>query len=79
MRLGFNWPLGPLELAELIGPARAVGILDALRELHGEAYRASPLLRWAAADGVPLRDLGRARLDLRPSTRFRIQSCAWGD
>ncbi len=59
MRLGFNWPLGPLEWADLIGPARAVGILDALRELHGEAYRASPLLRWAAADGVALRELGR--------------------
>jgi 3-hydroxyacyl-CoA dehydrogenase len=57
MRLGFNWPLGPLEWADLVGAAHAVGVLDALRELHGEAYRASPLLRWAAADGVPLRDL----------------------
>jgi 3-hydroxybutyryl-CoA dehydrogenase len=57
MRLGFNWPLGPLEWADLIGPAHAVGVLDALRELHGEAYRASPLLRWAADDGVALREL----------------------
>jgi 3-hydroxybutyryl-CoA dehydrogenase len=59
MRLGFNWPLGPLEWAELIGPARAVGLLDDERELRGEAYRASPLLRRAAADGLSLRDTGR--------------------
>jgi 3-hydroxybutyryl-CoA dehydrogenase len=57
MRLGFNWPLGPLEWAELIGPARAVGLLDELRELNGEAYRASPLLRRAGADGIALREL----------------------
>ncbi len=54
MRLGFNWPLGPLEWAELLGPARAVGILDTHRELRGEAYRASPLLREAASSGAPL-------------------------
>jgi 3-hydroxybutyryl-CoA dehydrogenase len=54
MRLGFNWPIGPLELADRLGPARAVGILDELRELHGEAYRAAPLLREAAASGEPL-------------------------
>jgi 3-hydroxybutyryl-CoA dehydrogenase len=54
MRLGFNWPIGPLELADLLGPARGVGILDELRELNGEAYRAAPLLRQAAASGEPL-------------------------
>ena len=57
MRLGFNWPLGPIEWSEAIGPARAVGILDEQRELQGEAYRASPLLRRAAADGASLREL----------------------
>ena len=31
MRLGFNWPAGPLEFAELLGPARAVEILEGLR------------------------------------------------
>jgi 3-hydroxybutyryl-CoA dehydrogenase len=54
MRLGFNWPLGPLEWADRLGPARAVGILDELRELNGDGYRAAPLLRRAAADGEPL-------------------------
>ena len=31
MRLGFNWPLGPLEFAELIGVERAVELLEALQ------------------------------------------------
>jgi 3-hydroxybutyryl-CoA dehydrogenase len=39
MRLGFNWPCGPIELTELIGPERAVSLLEGLRERHGEAYR----------------------------------------
>ena len=40
MRLGFNWPLGPLAITELIGPRRAVELLDRLAAEHGEAYRA---------------------------------------
>jgi 3-hydroxybutyryl-CoA dehydrogenase len=39
MRLGFNWPRGPLELTELIGAKRAVELLEELRKEHGEAYR----------------------------------------
>ena len=45
MRLGFNWPLGPLEWGERLGWSRAVGTLEALRETHGEPYRPAPLLR----------------------------------
>jgi 3-hydroxybutyryl-CoA dehydrogenase len=52
MRLGFNWPVGPLEWGELIGWSRALGILEDLRELHGEAYRPAPKLRDLAAGGV---------------------------
>jgi 3-hydroxybutyryl-CoA dehydrogenase len=45
MRLGFNWPLGPLELTELIGAEHAAAMLEELREKHGDAYRpASGLL-----------------------------------
>jgi 3-hydroxybutyryl-CoA dehydrogenase len=51
MRLGFNWPLGPLEWGELLGWARALETLEALRVLHGEAYRPAPLLREKAAGG----------------------------
>jgi 3-hydroxybutyryl-CoA dehydrogenase len=42
MRLGFNWPRGPLELTELIGRDRAVALLEELREQHGDAYRPAP-------------------------------------
>ena len=49
MRLGFNWPLGPLEWGERLGWGRALETLEALRELHGEAYRPAPLLREKAA------------------------------
>jgi 3-hydroxybutyryl-CoA dehydrogenase len=45
MRLGFNWPLGPLELTTLIGPERAADLLEELRGEHGEAYRSAPRLR----------------------------------
>ena len=49
MRLGFNWPRGPFEWAEAIGPARVVSVLDALgSELDAERYRVAPLLRDAS-------------------------------
>jgi 3-hydroxybutyryl-CoA dehydrogenase len=44
MRLGFNWPRGPLELTELLGARRALALLEELRAEHGEAYRPAPLL-----------------------------------
>jgi 3-hydroxybutyryl-CoA dehydrogenase len=44
MRLGFNWPRGPLELTDLVGPARAGALLEALRAEHGDAYRPAPRL-----------------------------------
>ncbi|MGH2955429.1 MAG: 3-hydroxyacyl-CoA dehydrogenase NAD-binding domain-containing protein [Solirubrobacterales bacterium] len=51
MRLGFNWPIGPLQWGTRMGWARALGILEELRELEGEAYRPAPLLRRHAAGG----------------------------
>jgi 3-hydroxybutyryl-CoA dehydrogenase len=45
MRLGYNWPVGSLEWGERLGWAHALGVLEELRELHGEAYRPAPLLR----------------------------------
>lgn len=50
MRLGFNWPLGPLEFSGLIGAERAVALLEDLRARHGEAYRPAPRLVVAAKD-----------------------------
>jgi 3-hydroxybutyryl-CoA dehydrogenase len=48
MRLGFNWPLGPVEFAELIGVERAVDLLERLQEANGDAYRPAPGLLAAA-------------------------------
>jgi 3-hydroxybutyryl-CoA dehydrogenase len=45
MKLGFNWPLGPLGFAELIGPDRAADLLEELQAEKGDAYAPSPLLR----------------------------------
>lgn len=45
MQLGFNWPRGPLGIAKLIGPGRALAILEELRAEKGEAYLPAPLLR----------------------------------
>jgi 3-hydroxybutyryl-CoA dehydrogenase len=44
MRLGFNWPLGPLELRELIGAERAAELLEGLRGRLGDAYAPAPAL-----------------------------------
>jgi 3-hydroxybutyryl-CoA dehydrogenase len=59
MQLGFNWPLGPLSLAEKIGAERAVALLERLEREKGAAYAQAPLLRRAAAEGVELRSLSR--------------------
>ncbi|HEY6636254.1 MAG TPA: 3-hydroxyacyl-CoA dehydrogenase NAD-binding domain-containing protein [Solirubrobacterales bacterium] len=45
MRLGYNWPVGSLEWGERLGWSRALGVLEELRELQGEAYRPARLLR----------------------------------
>jgi 3-hydroxybutyryl-CoA dehydrogenase len=50
MRLGFNWPLGPVEITRLIGPGAALSLLERLREEHGDAYIPAPSLA-AAAEG----------------------------
>jgi 3-hydroxybutyryl-CoA dehydrogenase len=44
MRLGFNWPRGPLELTDLIGAPRALALLEELRAKHGDAYLPAPRL-----------------------------------
>jgi 3-hydroxybutyryl-CoA dehydrogenase len=54
MRLGFNWPLGPLRIAELIGSARAVALLEQLERERGAAYAPAPLLRRAAEQSLDL-------------------------
>lgn len=49
MRLGLNWPVGPLEWGWRLGHARVLATLLELRDAYGEAYRPAPLLRRLAA------------------------------
>jgi 3-hydroxybutyryl-CoA dehydrogenase len=52
MRLGTNYPLGPLAWADLWGAADVVAILDALENWYRDGhYRAAPALRRAALTG----------------------------
>lgn len=51
MRLGFNWPLGPLGITDLIGARRAVDLLESLEREKGVAYRPAPRLRAEAEPG----------------------------
>jgi 3-hydroxybutyryl-CoA dehydrogenase len=48
MKLGFNWPLGPLGLADLIGWRRALELLERLQAEKGDAYTPAPRLRMEA-------------------------------
>jgi 3-hydroxybutyryl-CoA dehydrogenase len=50
MRLGTNYPIGPLAWGQRWGPAAILAVLDALHAWYGEdRYRASALLRRIAA------------------------------
>ncbi len=60
MKLGMNHPMGPLELADLIGLDTCLNILEVLhRELGDDRYRPSPLLRKYVAAGWLGRKSGR--------------------
>jgi 3-hydroxybutyryl-CoA dehydrogenase len=54
MRLGVNYPRGPLEWADELGPANVLGTLDHLQRFTGEdRYRPCPLLRKLVLAGSP--------------------------
>jgi 3-hydroxybutyryl-CoA dehydrogenase len=59
-KLGFNHPLGPLALADLIGLDTCVAIMEVLRDgLGDEKYEPCPLLRELVAGGRLGRKSGR--------------------
>ena len=63
MKLGYNHPMGPLELADRVGLDTLLAILDDLREAYGDAFRAPPLLRQMVAAGKLGRKSGRGFYD----------------
>jgi len=57
MRLGTNYPLGPLAWGQRWGPATVLSVLDAMQAWYGDdRYRPSALLRRIAAAGGDLRE-----------------------
>jgi 3-hydroxybutyryl-CoA dehydrogenase len=55
MRLGTNYPLGPLAWGDRWGPATVLAVLDAMQAWYGEdRYRPSARLRRIAAAGGSL-------------------------
>ena len=59
MKLGANHPMGPLELADLIGLDICLEILEVLHAELGEKYRPCPLLGKMLADGRSGRKSGK--------------------
>jgi 3-hydroxybutyryl-CoA dehydrogenase len=60
MKLGMNHPMGPLELADLIGLDTCLAIMEVLHEGLGDAkYRPCPLLKKMVAAGHLGRKSGR--------------------
>ncbi|MBZ0214921.1 MAG: hypothetical protein K8F25_00065, partial [Fimbriimonadaceae bacterium] len=56
MKLGLNYPLGPLEIAEDIGLQTLLNLLDTMQRINGEdRYRPSLWLRRRALLNLPIR------------------------
>ena len=60
MKLGTNHPMGPLELADLIGLDICLAVIEVLhRDLGDSKYRPAPLLRQMVQSGLLGRKTGR--------------------
>jgi 3-hydroxybutyryl-CoA dehydrogenase len=63
MKLGYNHPMGLLELADRAGLDTVLFVLDDLREAYGDAFAAPPVLRRMVADGKLGRKSGAGFFD----------------
>jgi 3-hydroxybutyryl-CoA dehydrogenase len=63
MKLGYNHPMGPLELADRVGLDTLLLILDDMRDEYGDAFAAPRLLREMVADGKLGRKTGAGFYD----------------
>jgi 3-hydroxybutyryl-CoA dehydrogenase len=73
VRLGLNHPMGPLELADLIGLDTCLAIAEVLhRELGDDKYRPCPLLRQYVAAGWLGKKVGRGFYEYDPQGRMKL-------
>lgn len=63
LRLGLNHPMGPLELADMVGLDVCVDVLEYLHQKLGEKYKPSPLLQRYVREGRLGRKSGRGVYD----------------
>jgi 3-hydroxybutyryl-CoA dehydrogenase len=71
-RLGFNHPMGPLALADLIGLDTCVAIMEVLQEGFGDPkYAPCPLLRQYVQAGRLGRKTGRGFYEYGPGSQAR--------
>jgi 3-hydroxybutyryl-CoA dehydrogenase len=63
MKLGFNLPMGPLELGDFNGLDTNLHVMDALTTTYGERFRPPPVLRTMVAAGMLGRKTGRGFYD----------------
>jgi hypothetical protein len=61
MKLGLNYPHGPLEWAEMIGLKDILAILEGLHAELGEQYRPHPLLRRLVTAGISIETFEKHR------------------
>ena len=73
VRLGLNHPMGPLELADLIGLDTCLAIAEVLhRELGDDKYRPCPLLRQYVAAGWLGKKVGRGFYEYDPQGQRKV-------
>jgi 3-hydroxybutyryl-CoA dehydrogenase len=63
MRLGFNLPMGPLELGDFNGLDVNLGVMESMTETYGERFRPPPILRALVDAGMLGRKTGAGFYD----------------